>query len=466
MKKRVFFLLVAALLMPWAMKAQVNLGHHVDITMSECDSYTWPITGATFSNDTVVTHIVGDTLYILDLTINHSVTNVVTEPINGGCTYQWGDTLIVDNGTYTKTFTTTEGCDSTVTITLSLSENAPVSRDLVVCDEYAFYGQTYTESGTYTITDTTSNPNCDSIITLGLTVKPIEQKNYDTIVVACESTEWIWSPQVAPIKVTENGRVITSESYSQSSAATRRLFHPRTAERCYDSLITVTFNIKKDQYATLPVAACDIYYFSYSVANSDTSSIDTSLVYTFTKRDTIHFTKLASNGCDSVIVADITINKNPIITISGDLRVAPGSNVTLRASSNQPNTYFTWHDGSHDSVFTRNNVTENFDAYVTGKNNNTNCSQTSHVTVLANLSINMAEDNAINVYPNPTSAVINISSDEAIKSVTVFSLNGQQMISAKGVNSVDLNALANGTYVVRVDLESGKVATRTIVVSK
>ena len=97
---------------------------------------------------------------------------------------------------------------------------------------------------------------------------------------------------------------------------------------------------------------------------SDTTSIDTTLYFTFSKTDSIRFAHAASNGCDSIIIANITINKSPVITINGDLRVTPGSNCTLRALSDQANTVFTWADGSHDTVYTRNNVTENFDTYV------------------------------------------------------------------------------------------------------
>ena len=123
MKKRVFFLLVAALIMPWAMKAQVNSAVHIDSTLSKCDSYTWSVNGQTYTTSTVVTYVSGDTLYILDLTINQSVTNTITEPISGGCTYQWGNNTYTENGTYTQTFTGSNGCDSTVTLTLNLTSS-------------------------------------------------------------------------------------------------------------------------------------------------------------------------------------------------------------------------------------------------------------------------------------------------------------------------------------------------------
>lgn len=467
MKKRVFFLLVAALLMPWAMKAQVKSAVHIDSTLSKCDSYTWSVTGATYTTDTVVTYVVGDTLYILDLTINESVSNVISEPISGGCTYQWGDETITTSGVHSKTFTDVNGCDSTVTITLNLSSSAAVTRDITACDSLLYKGVTYRESNTYTITDN-SNEYCDSIITLNLTILPVVDHNYDTIVVACEYAEWRWSnsEDENPTTVTQDGTVITSASYSNRNSSTRRLFHPRTAERCYDSLVTVTFNIRHSGTYIYTHSDCDNYTYHFSLQTSDTSSIDTTLYYTFSKSDTVRFARRAANGCDSFLVTRITINQSPKVTVSGDLRVSPGSNVTLYASSDQTNTYFTWQDGSHDSVYTRNNVTENFDTWVTGKNPTSGCEHTTYITVLANASINMTEDNAINIYPNPTSALININSDEAVKMVTIFNINGQQMISAEGVNSVDLSTLAKGTYVVRVDLESGKVATRTIVLSK
>lgn len=466
MKKRVFFLLLVALMMPWAMKAQVNTAVHIDSTLSKCDSYTWNVTGATYTSDTVVVHVSGDTLYILDLTINQSVNNVVTEPIDGGCTYQWGNETITTSGTHTKTFTSQGGCDSTVTITLTLSDTATANRAVTACDTYVFYGQTYTASGTYTITDSTSNANCDSIITINLTIKPIENRNYDSTVVACEKFNWKWYARGTETEVTVDGTVITSEAYSNLNEANRQLFHPRTAERCYDSLVTVTFNIRKSQYFVHQKLACDEYSYSFSVNDSDTTTIDTTLYYTFSKTDTIRFAGLASNGCDSILVTNITIAHSPVVTISGDLRVKPNSDVTLHVSSDQPAVRFTWSDGSTDTVFTRSNVTENFDVYAKGVNNTTGCEHTSYVTVLVNQGIDMADADAISIYPNPTSARINISSNEAVKNITVFNVNGQQMICAKNTDSIDLGSLAKGTYMVRVDLASGKVVTRTVVLSK
>ena len=118
MKKRVFFLLLAALMMPLAMNAQQNVSVHIDTTINACTSYTWPVNGTTYTVTGVHTAIVGDTLYILDLTINPVYIEIVSTPIQGGCSYTWGDSVITTSGTHTQTFQSQAGCDSTVTVTL------------------------------------------------------------------------------------------------------------------------------------------------------------------------------------------------------------------------------------------------------------------------------------------------------------------------------------------------------------
>ncbi|MGB0177488.1 MAG: T9SS type A sorting domain-containing protein, partial [Owenweeksia sp.] len=82
------------------------------------------------------------------------------------------------NGTYTDTISNAVGCDSIMTINLSLLNNSSLINQLVVCKRYTSpSGQyTWTASGTYS--DTVTNIHgCDSVITINLTVK-----NVDTLV--------------------------------------------------------------------------------------------------------------------------------------------------------------------------------------------------------------------------------------------------------------------------------------------
>ena len=454
MKKRVFFLLLAAMMMPLAMNAQHNVSVHIDSTINACVSYTWPVDGITYTTSGVHTAIQGDTLYILDLTISPEYNETITTPVQGGCTYTWGDSVYTNAGVHTQTFQSINGCDSTVTITLALTTTASKDYTVTACEYYIWKGDTLTTSGTTSYTDTT-NVYCDSLLTLNLTIITPEQKNYDTTIVACERTRFRFSPQSSWTTVTQDGYILTSDAYSQSSASARNLFHPRTVERCYDSLVTIHFNIKHNSVTNITDRACDSY--TYTLNGVD-------YVYNYSKLDTLTGPK-AANGCDSLVILNLTINKTPEVYITGDLRVVPGSDATLNANSNQ-NVNYTWSNGQTTESITITNVQGNVDVWLKGKNPSTNCENTAHVTVMANVAIEDVNDDMLNVYPNPTSAQININSTVAIKNVSIYSLTGQQVLNAGNANTIDLGNLNNGTYVVRIEMQNGSVSTRTIVLSK
>lgn len=452
MKKRVFFLLLAALMMPLAMNAQHNAAVHIDNTVNACVSYTWPVNGTTYTTSGVHTLISGDTLYILDLTISPEYENIVETPISGGCTFAWGDSVYSTSGVHTQTFQSVNGCDSTVTVTLNLATSATKSYTATACGSYIWKGDTLTTTGVTTITDTTGQ--CDSLLTLDLTILNPEQKSLDSTITACERIRFRWAPSASWITITSN-TTLTSDEYSQSNATARALFHPRTVEKCYDSTVTLNFVINKNSTYTVVDKGCDSYTFNFNGNDR---------VYNYSKIDTISGLK-ASNGCDSLIVLNLTINRTPEVYISGDLRVTPGSNATLVANSNQEVSY-RWSDGSTGETLTLNNVQSNTEVSLTGRNDTTECENTTHVVVMANVAIEDVNDNMLQLYPNPTAAKVNINSAEPLKSVSVFNLMGQQVINAGNASVIDLGELNNGSYVIRIEMQNGTVATRTVVLSK
>ena len=83
--------------------------------------------------------------------------------------YVWeGDTL-TESGDYTKTYTSANGCDSTVTLHLSIGQPAEEEVWTTVCGQYVWDGETLTESGDY-VKYYSSIHECDSMVTLHLTV--------------------------------------------------------------------------------------------------------------------------------------------------------------------------------------------------------------------------------------------------------------------------------------------------------
>jgi len=75
--------------------------------------------------------------------------------------------------------------------------------------------------------------------------------------------------------------------------------------------------------------------------------------------------------------------------------------------------------------------------------------------------ISNVTDATVQLYPNPTSNVLNINA-EGVQEVSVIDINGRTVMTEKNVNTVNLSDLANGVYYVRVITNNG-VATEKIV---
>ena len=78
------------------------------------------------------------------------------------------DTLS-NTGIFYDTLINIYGCDSLITINLTINNSSTSSSTVTACDSFDWNGQTYTSSGTYTWTATNS-VGCDSVATLNLTI--------------------------------------------------------------------------------------------------------------------------------------------------------------------------------------------------------------------------------------------------------------------------------------------------------
>jgi len=72
-------------------------------------------------------------------------------------------------GTYTNVYTDVNGCDSTVTLDLTINYSSSSTVVVSVCDSFVWDGVTYDSTGTYTNVYTDVN-GCDSTVTLDLTI--------------------------------------------------------------------------------------------------------------------------------------------------------------------------------------------------------------------------------------------------------------------------------------------------------
>lgn len=140
-----------------------------DMTLTESGDYTYSFT-ATTGCDSVVT---------LHLTVNHTDTVELTQNACGELL--WNGIPYTESGTYSQSFENMNGCDSTVILHLTVFPVYQNEFSETVCGSYTWNDETYTESGDYTQHLTSVN-NCDSTVTLHLTVKPVSLVEYATSV--------------------------------------------------------------------------------------------------------------------------------------------------------------------------------------------------------------------------------------------------------------------------------------------
>jgi len=148
------------------------------LTQIACDNYT--LNGQTYTQTgtytQTFTNAAGcDSILTLHLTINQTTSVVLTEIVCGGSFTLNGQTY-TQTGLYTQTFiSTVTGCDSIIHLDLTTNyTGTPLLLTETVCgDSYTLNGQTYTQTGIYTQTYQTVPHGCDSVVTLDLTLHPI-----------------------------------------------------------------------------------------------------------------------------------------------------------------------------------------------------------------------------------------------------------------------------------------------------
>ena len=240
-----------------------------ETSATACSSYLWHGTTYTESGNYTITVPQSngcDSIITLLLTINHPLAEQVE--VTACDSYEWDGETYTESGTYEKTFTAFNGCDSVVTLHLTINHPLAEQVEATACNSYEWNGETYTESGTYDKTFSASN-GCDSVVTLQLTIN--ESPTRDFSAVACGS--YVWNNQT----YTESG------NYEQNIASNGGC----------DSIVTLHLTINQPLAEHVEATACDSYEWNGE---------------TYTESGTYDKTFTASNGCDSVVTLHLTIN--------------------------------------------------------------------------------------------------------------------------------------------------------------
>jgi hypothetical protein len=85
------------------------------------------------------------------------------------------------------------------------------------------------------------------------------------------------------------------------------------------------------------------------------------------------------------------------------------------------------------------------------------------VTITTTLSVSDFNSNlTFSLYPNPANAILNIETANEIKSVEIYSLQGQKVLTSTS-KTINISSLSKGVYMVRVEDTEGGIATQKFV---
>ena len=435
------------------MNAQTKAANHLFVTESACDHFTWDLNGETYTSDTVVIHLSGDTLYVLDLVIHQHGTYTVSK--TAGCFYNWADSTYAESGTYTATFKDHFECDSVVTLNLTIADTSRETLDTVVCKKYVWRGKTFTADTTcYDTVQADPSANvCPAVYTLNLQVNKYGVgADVDTSV--CKQFAWnshTYTADTAFRDTVMNAATICDSIYDVSihiivpsagtitdttvtgcnkvsfgngsnkitateSLDTNRITTVTTNGQCINNTLNIHLVVNKSKYFTKDTTSCGP--FTWGNYTSDETTIDTLKVGT------------TSLGCDSLMVLNLTVREDLAVSIRGNLDIRPGESTTLFAEYEKPATLLWNYLGttSSDTSVTLTNLQQNTDVTLTATAPS-GCSRTTSVTIMVSdfVSISDVAESNVSIFPNPASSLLTISCAMPMTQITVFNAAGQQV---------------------------------------
>lgn len=153
--------------------------------------------------------------------------------------YSWNGQNLTVSGTYTANLTSQQGCDSTLTLNLTVAPTAIQNLDIQVCQSnlpYTFFNQSITAPGVYQHT-TNNGSECDSTFILNLSITPVALVNIANAPIAtCQSP-------LDLVYVIQGGNFLTQCAWSTTGQTGNNCdgFPVQyNFEGCHDVTLTVT----------------------------------------------------------------------------------------------------------------------------------------------------------------------------------------------------------------------------------
>ncbi|MBK9256237.1 MAG: gliding motility-associated C-terminal domain-containing protein [Saprospiraceae bacterium] len=444
------------------------------ITVTNTGDYTVTVTDATGCTSTGTR----------TLTINSNPTAAITGATeictganttwiaNGGVDYEWSNNetnssiTISTAGDYTVTVTDANGCTDSTTLTLSTNDSptATISGVNNICEgESAVFtalggadydwsnGEktasiTVTNAGDYTVTVTDAT-GCTSTGTRTLTINnnPIATISGATEICSGANTTWIASGGTSYVW----SNLFTTGSITVSTAGDYTVT-VTDANGCTDST-TLTLSTNDSPIATISGSnnICEggsAVFTALGGVDYDWSNGETIASITVTNAGDYTVTVTDATGCTSIGTRTLTINNNPIATISGATEICSGANTTWIASGG---TSYVW-----SNLFTTGSITVStagdYTVTVTDANG---CTDSTTLTLSTN--------------DSPTATISGSNNICEGESAVFTALGGVDYDWSNGEKTASITVTNAGDYTVTVTDATGctSIGTRTLTIN-
>lgn len=447
------------------------------ISRTACNSYTSPSGNHIWSSsntykDTIPNAKNCDSVITIHLTINTLATSSTMNHtacisyISPSGNYTW-----TAAGTYMDTVPNTAGCDSIITIHLTINTISTSSTiNQTVCNSYTSPSGNYTWTSSNTYMDTIPNAaGCDSVITINLLVNSTHSAINESTCYSYTSPSGnhTWTSSAIYMDTIPN-------SAGCDSIITINLLINNSGSMLYQTVCNsytspsgnYTWTSSNVYYDTIPNAlGCDSLIVIHLIVNSAStgptinqtacnSFTSPSGNYTWTSSNTYYDTIPNSQGCDSLLIIDLTIN-------NVDIMVNPNGTIL---TANTSGGSCQWLDCDNVNSIITGEVNQYFTALTNGNYavivTENGCTDTSicYAVVSAEVLENTLQTEML-ISPNPVKTVINVSflqlNNEKVF-VELLNSIGQIVYSQIVKNSalgnynleIKTDGLANGLYFI------------------
>ena len=232
-------------------------------TVHICQGASYTFAGNVLVNSGTYTQLLQtasgcDSTINLTLIVDPILTSNIQASICQGGSYTFGTQTLSTAGNYSRTIQTLAGCDSIINLTLTVNPVLASTSSMTFCQGQStlFFGQTLTNTGVYNHTLQTV-AGCDSVVTLNLTVYPIPAAPILTGDSPVECPGDLVSLHIDPVS-----NALYSWSGPLNFASTNTdVFFPVQIEQMGNYSATISINGCVSSPSVIPVSITNIYNY-------------------------------------------------------------------------------------------------------------------------------------------------------------------------------------------------------------